>query len=98
MLQRLIKQILSRTQKTKNIAKSRLQLILIQDRMSVNEEVMEKLQVELTELLSKYFELKSNDVEVGLQRENDSVALVANIPVFGMKTRHPVQCDSVATV
>jgi hypothetical protein len=26
-----------------------------------------------------------------LQREKDSMALVANIPVFGMKVRHPMQ-------
>jgi cell division topological specificity factor len=90
MFERL-KKMLNREPKSKNMAKSRLQLILVQDRVSVDEEVMRKLQKELTELLAKYFELKPDHVEVDLQREADSVALVANIPVLGMKTRHAIR-------
>ena len=90
MFQRLMRA-LSREPKSKNVAKSRLKLILIQDRLGVDEELMKTLQVELTDLLSRYFELKPDYVEVDLLREADSMALVANIPVFGMKTRRPVQ-------
>ena len=90
MFKRLI-QILNREQKSKSVAKSRLQLILVQDRTGVDEEIMKSLQADLTEVLSKYFILKPDHVEMDLHREKDSMALVANIPVLGMKVRHPMQ-------
>ena len=90
MFRRLM-QLLNREQKSKNVAKSRLQLILVQDRTGIDEEIMESLQAELTEVLSKYFILKPEEVEMELEREQDSMALVANIPVLGTKVRHPIQ-------
>ena len=84
-------QLLNREQKSKSIAKSRLQLILVQDRTGIDEAIMESLQTELTEVLSKYFILERDHVEMELEREQDSMALVANIPVLGPKVRHPMQ-------
>ena len=86
MIQRLI-QILTRTDKSKDIAKSRLKLILVQDRLSISEEVMQSLQSEVTKLLSKYFTIKTDEVEMDLEREGNALALVANIPILGMKER-----------
>ena len=86
MIQRLI-QILTRADKSKDIAKSRLKLILVQDRLSISEEVMQSLQSEVTKLLSKYFTLKTDEVEMDLEREGNALALVANIPILGMKER-----------
>ena len=86
MIQRLI-QILTRADKSKDIAKSRLKLILVQDRLSISEEVMQSLQSEITKLLSKYFTLKTDEVEMDLEREDNALALVANIPTLGMKER-----------
>ena len=86
MIQRLI-QILTRADKSKDIAKSRLKLILVQDRLGISEEVMQSLQSEVTKLLSKYFTLKTDEVEMDLEREGNALALVANIPILGMKER-----------
>ena len=86
MIQRLI-QILTRADKSKDIAKSRLKLILVQDRLSISEEVMQSLQSEITKLLSKYFTIKTDEVEMDLEREGNALALVANIPILGMKER-----------
>ncbi|MAG85343.1 cell division topological specificity factor MinE [Candidatus Poribacteria bacterium] len=86
MIQRLI-QILTRADKSKDIAKSRLKLILVQDRLSISEEVMQSLQSDVTKLLSKYFTLKTDEVEMDLEREGNALALVANIPILGMKER-----------
>jgi len=52
---------------------------------------METLQAELTEVLSKYFILEQEQVEMELEREQDSMALVANIPVLGTKVRRPIE-------
>ena len=76
MFRRLI-QLLNRERKSKSVAKSRLQLILVQDRTGIDEEIMESLQAELTEVLSKYFILEREQVEMEIEREQDSMALVA---------------------
>jgi cell division topological specificity factor len=93
MIQRLI-QILTRADKSKNIAKSRLKLILVQDRFSINEEVMQSLQSEVTILLSKYFTLKTDEVEMDLERKGNALALVASIPILGMKERNNTKEES----
>jgi len=90
MFQKLMR-VLGREQRSKNVAKSRLQLILVQDRIGVDDEIMRKIQLELTELLGKYFELEADSVEMDLQREEESMALVANIPVIGLKSRQALQ-------
>ena len=67
-------------------ARSRLKLILVQDRLGIDEEVMKELQVEITQVLSRHFTL-GEQVEIDLQREEQAMALVANIPITGMKDR-----------
>ena len=48
---------------------------------------MQSLQSEVTKLLSKYFTLNTDEVEMDLEREDNALALVANIPILGMKER-----------
>lgn len=89
---RWLMKVLNPEPKSKSVAKSRLQLILIQDRVGLDEAVMKNLQAELTELLSNYFELDSEHIEINFQREEQSMALVASIPILSSKFRHaPVQ-------
>ena len=83
MLQRLIR-LLRGTETSSKTAKSRLKLILVQDRLGIDEEVMKELQVEITQVLSRHFTL-GEQVEIDLQREEQAMALVANIPITGMK-------------
>ena len=85
---------LNREKMSKSVARNRLQLILIQDRVGANEGVMKALLVELTAILSKYFELEPSRVKMDLHREAHSMALVANIPVSGLRTRHRVQAQA----
>ena len=47
---------------------------------------MKELQVEITQVLSRHFTL-GEQVEIDLQREEQAMALVANIPITGMKDR-----------
>ena len=93
MFQRLMR-LLDREPKSKSVAKSRLQLILIQDRIGIDETVMRSLQAELTEVLSRYFELEPDHIEIDLQREEKSMALVASIPILSSKFRHPAQTQA----
>ena len=90
MLKQLVR-LLRRNQKSKDVAKSRLQLILVQDRIGIDEQLMRALQTDMTALLSRYFELEQDGIEMDLQREGQSMALVANIPVSSLKIRRALQ-------
>lgn len=70
---------------SKQIAKERLRLVLVHDRVNVSPSLLEALKEDLLEVISKYMEIEENGLEVNLDRSENSVALVANIPVRRMK-------------
>ncbi len=72
-------------EKSGKVAKRRLQMVLIQDRASVSPEVMEKLRDDIIQVISKYMVINKSDMEISLENVEDSVALVANIPVQNMR-------------
>ena len=67
--------------KSGQIAKERLQVVLIHDRLSVSPEVMEQLKNEIIAVISKYMDVNRSNMEFSIANDEDSVALVANIPV-----------------
>lgn len=80
---------LRRGKSSKDIGKGRLKLILIEDRTGVAPEILDALKEDMFAVISKYFEIKESDVEMNIEKEEDSVALVANIPILGAR-RQPV--------
>ena len=72
-------------QKSKDVAKDRLKLILINDKGDLPKDVLEKMKNEILLVISKYVEFDSDDVEISLSRmdseQESSPALVANIPI-----------------
>lgn len=73
------------TQSSKQIAKERLRLVLVHDRVNVSPSLLEALKVDLLEVISKYMEIEETGLEVNLDKSENSVALIANIPVKRMK-------------
>ncbi|ABZ85253.1 cell division topological specificity factor mine, putative [Heliomicrobium modesticaldum Ice1] len=73
---------------SKNIAKERLRLVLVHDRSSVSPEIVEALKEDLIKVISSYMEIDERSLEVNLNNDEASVALVANIPVLGLKRRN----------
>jgi cell division topological specificity factor len=75
----------------REVAKERLQLILIHDRDDFSPEFLEIIKGEILKVLLKYAELDNGDIEVKLTRteegENSSPALVASIPIKSMKKK-----------
>ncbi|MBD3182814.1 cell division topological specificity factor MinE [Candidatus Poribacteria bacterium] len=76
---------LRKKEDSKEIGKNRLQLILIDDRLGVSHETLDSIKDDIFTVISKYFDVSEDDVEMNLQKEDGSVALVASIPVLGMK-------------
>ncbi|MBR6014367.1 MAG: cell division topological specificity factor MinE [Selenomonadaceae bacterium] len=71
--------------KSGKIAKERLQVVLIHDRASVSPEIMEQLKNDIIAVISKYMVINKNDMEISLANDDESVALVANIPVNSLR-------------
>ncbi len=71
-------------EKSGKVAKKRLQMVLIQE-ASVSPEVMAKLRDDIIQVISKYMVIDKTDMEISLENVDDSVALVANIPVQNMR-------------
>ena len=86
---RKLMRLLHQERGSKEVAKNRLQLILIQDRVGADEAIMSDLQAKLTQLLAEYFEFPSDSIDIELQRDGSSMALTANIPINAMKKRRP---------
>ena len=85
MLEALMK-IFGKNEKTSGqIAKDRLRVVLIHDRSSVSLELMERLKNDIIQVISRYMDVRTKGIEISLANDEDSVALVANIPVKSMR-------------
>ena len=72
--------------RSKDIAKERLRLVLVNDRVNVSPQFMEVLKEDMIRAISNYMEINEKEMEVSLtQTSTSQVALVANIPVNRMK-------------
>ena len=70
---------------SKDICKSRLKLILAYDRTEISPDVLDALKEDMFLTISKYFDIKEEDVIMNISKSEDTVALMANIPIIGMK-------------
>ena len=70
---------------SKDVAKDRLKLILINDRSALSPATMEMIRVEILQVLARYVEIDSSEVEIALTQTSEAdgnyPALVANIPI-----------------
>jgi len=84
----LLDRILGRRQPTSSdIAKERLQLVLVHDRSNISPAVLEKMKDELIAVISRYVEIEPAWVEVAFTHSRTENRLVANIPVIGPSSR-----------
>lgn len=70
---------------SKDIAKERLRLVLVHDRVNVSPQLMETLKDDMFRAISNYMDINEECMEVSLTHTESSVTLVANIPVTSMK-------------
>jgi cell division topological specificity factor len=76
-----------RKQKSATVAKNRLQLVLIQDRLDTTPEMLEMLKSDILKVLANYMEIDENDLDIDMDSGADGPALVANIPIKSWKKR-----------
>ncbi len=70
---------------SKDVAKERLRFVLVHDRTNLAPETMEALRVDLIQVISKYMDIDQSQMDIQFAKENNSIALVANIPVQRVK-------------
>ncbi|MBE3590485.1 MAG: cell division topological specificity factor MinE [Firmicutes bacterium] len=74
-----------RGQRSKDVAKERLRLVLVHDRASVAPNLVATLKEDILQVLRRYMEIDEEGMELELSRQDDSVSLVASIPVRRLK-------------
>ena len=72
---------LFRKRESHQIAKNRLQMVLIQDRSGLSSADMENFRSDLLGVISQYFVLERKNLEIEWQRHDGSTALIINTPV-----------------
>jgi len=77
--------------KTKNAAKERLHLVLMQDRANVSADFLELMKQEIIEVIKKYIDVDEKEIDVRLTNKPNAdgtvgaPALYANIPIVSIK-------------
>ena len=66
---------------SKDTAKQRLKLVLIQDRLELAPEKLEDMKKEIWEVVSKYMVVDDDSMEFEVRRLDDLTVLVSNIEV-----------------
>lgn len=77
--------------KSCNLAKDRLKLLLISDRVDCSAETIELIKLDMIKVISKYIEIDPEQMEVQIKKSrsgtknNSMPALFANIPIKDMR-------------
>jgi cell division topological specificity factor len=72
---------------SREIAKNRLQLVLVQDRVNMSPQLLQTLKDELIAVISKYVVIDVDGMEVTFTQSRRQSRLTADIPVLGARTR-----------
>ena len=76
---------------SKDTAKERLHLVLMQDRANVSADFLDLMKQEIIEVIKKYVEVDEKEIDVRLTNQsnedgtNGAPALYANIPIINIK-------------
>lgn len=88
--------------KSKNAAKERLHLVLMQDRANVSADFLEMMKLEIVDVIKKYIDVDETDMDVKLEnRVNEdgtsgAPALYANIPIVGINEEKKKESNEMA--
>ena len=81
---------LFKKENSKEDAKNRLKLVLIQDRAMLPSGVLENMKDDILKVLSKYVEIEKSKLNIEICPYDDDprkIALVANIPILKASSR-----------
>ena len=79
-----------RKKTSSNIAKDRLKILLISDKVNCSKEMMEMLKTDIAKVISKYMKIDTDSMDIqitkttGRGKEMKNPTLLANIPILDM--------------
>ena len=78
-----------RSKKSKDLAKSRLKLVLTQDRLNCSTEMLEMMKTDILKVIANYMEFDEGEMDIQISQPrsqgDDKPVLVANIPVKSLR-------------
>lgn len=74
---------------------NRLKLVLMHDRTRLSPGLLEQMRDELVEVISKYVEIDRDALDLNLETESDTIALVANIPILRARSPEGAEASSL---
>ncbi len=76
-----------RKETSSTVAKNRLQLVLVHDRVDLTPGKMEQMKDELIQVISKYVEIDRQGIDIALTKNNNQSRLTAHIPLLSVRQR-----------
>jgi len=70
---------------SKDTAKNRIQLALICDKLEISEDILKNLQMDIVEVISRYFEIDTQAIKLDISKAEGKSALVVNTPILAAK-------------
>jgi cell division topological specificity factor len=65
-------------------AKERLRLVLMTDHLELAPEMIEAMKRDLVDLISRYVEVDRDRIEVTFERQDRTLAMLANVPILSV--------------
>jgi len=72
---------------SKETAKKRLKFALVYDKLEISDDLLNDLQRDVVEVISRYFEIDTTAMKLDIKRSDDLSALVFNTPILSAKRR-----------
>ena len=81
---------------SKNLAKSRLHFVLVQDRAGLSSEELTQFRKELVSVIEKFFVIDENGFDINYKRESDTTTLLINSPIVIKRSKSQSRASAAA--
>ena len=85
MFNEIVRKLFRGKNDSKKTAKKRLKFALIYDKMEVSDDILKKLQEDIIEVISRYFEIDKDGLQLDITKTNELSAIKFNTPILSAK-------------
>ena len=84
MIEDIFKKVFGK-EKSKDTAKKRLKLALMYDQLEVSDDMINNLQNDIVDVISKYFVIDKEAIKLDIKRSDEYSSLVLNTPILSAR-------------